>query len=367
MATDALIEKQGSTFEDFIDIIIVFYLRHNLSLVCLEDLMALLNFKRDLHDQLPTHKKQILKMFCDGKDMIQVFYFIRCDKCRKIIEKSSDDLGKVVCCGVNIKKDETNFMVYMPLRKQIEQSIETNWKHIQNFDITTGDDSISDAHHGEVLKSVLKQYEDSDINVLSLCVNVDGANKYNSNKISLWPVQFSQNYLPPTIRFLPNNILVSGLMYTEDKFDFREYMLPLINELKNLNEEKIIKSIDGDEYTFKPIVTSCAVDLPAKSKFQEITQFNGYNACTYCKHPGEQILITCKKSKKKAQQNSEHQGKQIKVVRYTEGTESYQLREEEETLKQMLSASSSSSSSKEENGVKGEINDRNVTTLIRLM
>lgn len=358
VATDALQENQRSTINNFVDRVIVLYLRHNLSLVCLEDLMGLLNFNRDLHDQLPTHKKQILKMFREGKDMIQVFYFIRCDKCRRIVEKNSEDMEKVMCCGVNLKKTETNFMVYMPLRKQIDQCIETNWKYIQNFDTTMQDDSISDAHHGEILKAVLKKYESSDINVLSLCVNVDGANKYNSNNLSLWPVQFLQNYLPPKIRFLPDNILVSGLMYTEDKFDFREYMLPLINELKNLNDDKIVKSIEGEKYTFKPVVTSCAVDLPAKSKFQETIQFNGYDACTYCEHPGEQILVTCKKSKKKKQSSSKQEGKQIKCVRYTEGGHRYPLREEEETLKKMLVASSSNS--KVVDGIKGELIQRNI-------
>lgn len=352
MATDLLLESQRSTSEKFIDLVIVYYLRHNLSLVGLEDLMKLINFNRDLHDHLPTHKKQILKMFREGRDLIQIFYFIRCDKCHGIVEKNSEDVGTVMCCGKKLRKDETNFIVYMPLRKQIEQSIVTNWKYIKNFDTNSNSNSISDAHHGRILKSILKQYEESDINILSLCVNVDGANKYNSNKLSLWPVQFTQNYLPPNIRFLPNNILVSGLMYTENKFDFRDYMLPLINELKNLNDDKIIKYIEGEEYTFKPIVTCCAVDLPAKSKFQETTQFNGYNACTYCKHPGEQIVITSKKSKKKVGHGNEQEGKQVKVVRYTNGSQNYSLREEEETLKAMLVASSSSSTGVD--GIKGE-------------
>ncbi len=314
--------------------------------------MELLNLNRDVHDQLPTHKKQILKMFCDGKDIIDVFYFIRCDKCKKIVKKDSTDILQVMCCGVKLKKTETNFVVFMPLRKQISQSLESNWTRIQNFD-TADDGLISDAHHGKILKQILKDYEHSDINILSLSLNVDGANKYNSNKLSLWPLQFSQNYLPPEIRFFPNNILVAGLMYTEDKFDFREYMLPLIQELNDLNKDKIVKNVNGESYTFKPIVTSCVVDLPAKSKIQETIQFNGYDACTYCEHPGEQIIITSKKNKKtkkKAQDNGQEE-KQVKGVRYTEGSHSYPLRNEEETLKKMLVASSSGTV----DGIKGKI------------
>lgn len=96
--------------------------------------MKLLNIKRELCDQLPTYKKKILKMFREGKEMIDVFYFIRCDKCRKIVEKNSENMDKVMCCGINLKKTKTNFIVYMPLQRQIEQSLETNWEHIRNFD-----------------------------------------------------------------------------------------------------------------------------------------------------------------------------------------------------------------------------------------
>lgn len=74
----------------------------------------------------------------------------------------------------------------MPLKKQIVQSVNRNWQDIKNFDTTGKDnDSISDAHDGDILKGVLKKYEDENINILSLCVNADGANKFNSNLLSL--------------------------------------------------------------------------------------------------------------------------------------------------------------------------------------
>ncbi|XP_037033278.1 uncharacterized protein LOC119072210 [Bradysia coprophila] len=343
-ATDALIESQKCVANDFIDKIIIIYLRHNLSLVCLEDLMRLLNVNREICEQLPTNKKQILNLFRENKDMIEIVYFVRCAKCRKIVKKNADNLEQLKCCDIILKKSETNFYVYMPLEKQIIQSIEANWNDIKNFDTTSKDGSISDAHDGEILKNVLRQYTDSDINILSLCLNVDGANKFNSNLISLWPIQFLQNFLPPKIRFLPKNILVSGLLYTEGSFDFREYFLPLINEMNNVKKTPIVMSLDNAEFTFKPVVTHCAVDLPAKSKLQETKQFGGYNACTFCHIPGKQVLIYTKsgknKTNKQKQNKSGKDGKQMKCVRYPAGT-SYPLREEKETLRSMLAASTS--------------------------
>ncbi|KAG4079197.1 hypothetical protein HA402_015853 [Bradysia odoriphaga] len=330
----------------------IFYLRHNLTLVCLEDLMGLLNENREICDKLPTHKKQILKLFRENKDIIEVFYFIRCAKCNKIVERNSVELGQVKCCDTVLKKTETNFFVYMPLEKQIVQTVGSNWGAIKNFDTSSNDDgSISDAHDGDILKDLMKLYANDNVNILSLCVNVDGANKFNSNLVSLWPIQFCQNYLPPNIRFLPHNILVAGLMYTEEKFDFREYFLPIVAELHNLKESKIEMKIEDQTYTFQPAVTHCAVDLPAKSKLQETKQFGGYNACTYCEIPGEQVLINCKsKNKKNTKKQNNNDGenqivdnegnRHMKCVRYPEGDHSYPLRDEKETLKKMLAASS---------------------------
>lgn len=355
--TDALLENLKITTNTFIDRLIIFYLRHNLSLVCLEELMELLNLQREICDQLPTHKKQILKLFRENKDMIEVIYFIRCAKCKKIVEKNSENVDRVMCCDTVVKKTETNFYVHMPLKKQIVQSIKSNWQDIENFD-TTGkeNDSISDAHDGDILKEVLKQYEDDDLNILSLCVNVDGANKFNSNLVSLWPIQFTQNYLPPKIRFLPHNVLVSGLLYTEEQFDFREYFLPVIRELQSLKQQNIVMTIKEEIYTFQPVVTHCAVDLPAKAKFQETKQFGGYDACSYCEIPGERVIINCKIKKKKNQSNNggrleDNHVKKVQQIRYPEGTCSYALRDEKETLKKMLAASSNNNEAVD--GIKG--------------
>lgn len=145
-------------------------------------------------------------------------------------------------------------------------------------------------------------------------------------------------------------------MYTEDKFDFQEYFLPLVDELNDLRENKITMSIEDDEYTFNPVITHCAVDLPAKSKVQETKQFGGYDACTYCEMPGELILIKkskdpVKKSKNNQKTDKNEEEKLNKFFRYVEWSRSYPLREEQETLKKMLAASSST---QDVDGIKGK-------------
>lgn len=329
-----------------------------MSLVCLEDFMELFNVNREMCDKLPTKKKQILKLFSQHRDLIEIFFFIKCNKCQKTLKIESTSSEQVKCCNQILKKTETNFFVYLPLKKQLSQSIERNWSYIKEFETSSNNTgSYSDAHDGEILKNVLKQYENEDLNILSLCMNVDGANRFKSSKFSLWPIQFTQNFLPPQIRFQTQNIIVAGLFYTDsaEKLKFRDYLLPLVYELNQLKKNNITLNIEGEDYKFKPVITHCCVDLPAKSKIQETKQFGGYDACTYCEIPGELVVIkningdNCKGKKK--QNKTEKKPK--KFVRYVEGENEHPLRDETKTLEKMLIASSFSKKD-DVDGIKGK-------------
>lgn len=356
----------------FIEKIMSTYLRHNLSFPGLEDVMELLNDNRETCDKFPTCKKSILEMFHDKRDLFDVFKFVKCGKCQKITKIDSHvHKSNCVRCNAAIKTTETNFFIGIPIEQQIKKSVRENWSYISKFD-TSGDDnsqSYSDAHDGKILKDLLKQYAESDVNILSLCLNLDGANKYKSSVLSVWPIQLVQNYLPPSIRFLPHNIIVAGLYYHQKKPDCFEYMLPLVNELIELSQRKITMDIDGEEFVFKPAITHCSVDLPAKSLLQAIKQYGGYESCTYCDIVGESIVIgktsDCDDDKTRKTQKTRKKNQNIKTdtipvkkeskfVRYTEGSQQCAMRDEFETLEAMLAASTSTSG-EAVNGVKGKI------------
>ncbi|XP_037025608.1 uncharacterized protein LOC119066987 [Bradysia coprophila] len=347
----------------FIDKIMNHYLRHNLSLICLEDLMKLLNDNRETCDRFPTSKDTILKMFGEQRDLFHMFNFIKCEKCHCMNKVCSDvTISSCARCNTVLKTTETNFFVVIPIEQQIRKSVKDNWSHICEFEASynKNNQSYSDARDGKILKDINEQYAESDINILSLCLNLDGANKYKSNTLSVWPIQLIQNYLPPNIRFLPHNIIVSGLYYHQKKPDCYEYMLPLINELNELSQRKITLNIGGEEFVFKPIITHCSVDLPAKSLLQATKQFGGYESCTYCDIVGELIVLTnsnrCNdgktgKKKKNIKENTNKPKKPKKFVRYTERDEPCALRDEVQTLQTML-AVSTSTAGESINGVK---------------
>lgn len=347
---------------DIIEKIMLIYLKHNISLVCLEDIMKVFNECREDCNKFPTGKKQIMELFRKHRDLFDIVFFITCDKCRvdTKIDSNNKNAAKCIRCGINLKTTETNFFISIPIENQIIQSVKENWSYISAFDTSdkNGEKSYTDAHDGKILKNLLKEYSDSNVNILSLCLNTDGANKHKSNVLSLWPIQLTQNYLPPNIRFLPNNLIVAGLYYNKTKPNCRQYFLPLINELKSLKERNISIDIENENYIFKPVITHSSFDLPAKSLIQESKQYGGYDGCSFCDIPGE--LIEIKKSNKtgksikksmnaknkktntKNKRNIDEEEKSNKFVRYVERDEPYNLRDEAKTLETMLAVATSS-------------------------
>lgn len=331
------------------DDVISIYLKHPTSLECLSDWVKLLNRRLEDCEKLPPGKVQLMKLFRERYDIPEVFFFIKCDKCRKSTKVQSDQKQGLKCvCGGLLKTKETNFFVILPIEKQIAGSVKNNWIDICNFKTSGNDEnSYADVHDGKLLYDILKEYEQSDINVLSLCLNVDGANKFKSNNYSVWPIQLLQNFLPPHIRFLPENIILNGLYYHKskenDQLSFHEYLRPLVEELNMLKEQPMSLEIEEQNYKFKPIITHCACDLPATCKLHEMKQFGGYNACSFCEILGERVAIINPKSKKKSGKKTstgvDATAKPKYFVRYTEGEFPYKLRDEVDTLQKMLNAS----------------------------
>lgn len=62
-----------------------------------------------------------------------------------------------------------------------------------------------------------------------------------------------------------------------------QFFLPLATEMQN---KQIRMTFAHKIVVFQPVISSCCVDLPAKAAVQCIKQCNGYNSCTFCRHPG---------------------------------------------------------------------------------
>lgn len=93
--------------------------------------------------------------------------------------------------------------------------------------------SIIDVQSGIQFKKC--QNEHPNLLVLSLTASTDGAKIYNSSNDSLWPIQIIQNFLPPKMRYVTENIIVVGLHHGKPKM--KDFFHPLLNELQKIKDE----------------------------------------------------------------------------------------------------------------------------------
>lgn len=186
--------------------------------------------------------------------------------------------------------------MYIPIRKQIIYSVGKNFDSIVQYYESvriTQSDYIHDIRDGEIYKSVeehvLRVSNDSVKNIpLSFVVNTDGVQGFNIASDSLWPIQLTQNFLPPNIRYLSQHILLVGVFYGKAKnLPVHAFFKLLCEEFDEMSSGICLKEFSN--FKFYPYVTHASVDSPAKSKIQCFTQHNGCNGCCICYTEAESV------------------------------------------------------------------------------
>lgn len=262
-----------------------YYLRHGISFVALIDLFKTLNSLPDTKYTYPTTECEIMKFLSTET---KTTYHIQCSQCLEYV-KSKDTRIEVECqCGGRTKSTKKNFFISFNVESQLKKSVTEQWKSIKEYcvDINAqllSSSDIKDVFSGRILKQL---YSTSTKFMLPLCVNTDGAKVFKTGAESLWPVLLIQNYLPPNLRYLQRNIIIAGLYYGDKKPDMRKLFEPIVAEFETFELNDMEWIIEGTSRIFEPIITMCTLDLPAKAAVQQIKQYNGFYACTYCLHPG---------------------------------------------------------------------------------
>lgn len=190
-----------------------------------------------------------------------------------------------VCTSENSlkKMNDGNFFIELPIREQLVKKISEH--NALGYDTSSNSSCITDIFDGELYKSLRRKI--GNVPLITLTLNTDGVRVFKSKKkASLWPIQFFINEVSPMKRFKTNNIVLSGIWFGSDPV-FELYLQPFIKELKDLEENKInILTNDHINKVVTVRVLLISTDLPAKSKWTKMKQYNGEFGCTYCHHPG---------------------------------------------------------------------------------
>ncbi|XP_039439443.1 uncharacterized protein LOC120420472 isoform X2 [Culex pipiens pallens] len=252
------------------------FMRHNLTNRAMEDLLRMLNiiFGRK---SLPESFSSFLAL-CSSQDYHRHYVGDNCKlyQGENVAESCSN------CC--NTKK---SFFISFDWESNLKRILAKHWELIVNHRQSSNEENdIKDIVDGKIIKNVTQQTR-SNATDISLSFNTDGVAVFNSNtRKSLWPIIVTINELPPDLRFSRRNTIVAGLWLSREEPDLNVFLTPFLAQIQKLSEN----GVQLNEHTKCSVSTvCCCVDSVARCKIQQLKQYNGYEACSFCTHPGSLV------------------------------------------------------------------------------
>lgn len=243
------------------------FMRHNFTNAALVDLLKMLNLIIGFKTLPETYRK-----FHDFFSANQYEKHFVCEDCGLYI-----GVEHMAC--TNCKSRRNFYFIMFDFKSNLRDILKKNWLKIQQY--------VQEAQQKTVITDIVNaavSKRELSLNSVSLNFNTDGVKVFNSNnKRSLWPIIAVINELPPHLRFLRKNALIGGLWMHCSEPDMDVFLKPFLLTLKTMFLEGLHI---GTTFISSVRTVACCVDTLARSKLQNFKQFNGYNACSYCLHPG---------------------------------------------------------------------------------
>lgn len=148
-------------------------------------------------------------------------------------------------------------------------------------------------YHNSFVKEFL-----SNQNNVSFTWYTDGVQVFKSSKTSIWPIYLRINELPYKFRIRKENTILAGLWYGVEKPSPNLFFSSLRPELELLYRGVSINFCNKDSQSIliRAIILCGTCDLPAKSLFLNINQFNGKYGCPSCEHSSTRVELSSSKS-----------------------------------------------------------------------
>lgn len=226
-----------TTKMEALQMILIFFIRHNLTFAALEDMLLLINSLIKVNS-LPTTKYKFFKLFSRPYKPKYNFY-CKNKFCGNLLTSSFDrnvrHNSPCNICGTdnNIDSKNEQYFITLPLQNQLQEIIQQN-SEILTKNTINNTSTLKDIKDGELYKSFVNNKGNNNPKI-TLVMNTDGVQVFKSNNKGLWPIQVVINELPVDKRFLIKNILVLGLFYDRHHPKMQHFLQPLMMELIELN------------------------------------------------------------------------------------------------------------------------------------
>lgn len=237
---------------------------------------------------LPVSSARLDSLLMDKSGVRYIFFCKSCFWCfgefvdyKKIVTKDCPECNTVNAIS---NLSEANYFVMFDMRQAIENLL--NKEEVRQALLKPADAAEShqpgflrDVYDGSMYRTFVEKVSDFVGWVLSLILCVDGAPLFKSSLMSIWPILFVINELPPKIRM--RNVLLGGLWFGKCQPPMDLLLDPLVDHLKDLSNGFHIE-VGNDQWHLKAFVTGCCCDSGARYAVQGVKKHGGYCACNWC-------------------------------------------------------------------------------------
>jgi len=257
---------------------VAYYLKHGISKSGLKDFLLAMDIASPTNS-LPKEMKSpytLLKRFDHLKKDIERIYV--CRSCPKILKNGPDGLpSKQQPCGHPYDRVQKHCYT---LLLDIEFQLKYFLQHygIRKKVYSTG--VIGDVTSGNSYQESMNELGQDSEKTITLQINLDGAQMFESSKWNFWPFMLIINEAPYHIR--RENVVLLGIHHCEGKPVDYAFVDPCVHRLKMLEETGI--EFNGDHHSIRVLIITA--DTIARPVVKNTTQFNGRFGCDFCLHPG---------------------------------------------------------------------------------
>lgn len=125
---------------------------------------------------------------------------------------------------------------------------------------------------------------------IGISFNTDGVSPFKSSLLTIWPIFLALANLPPKVRTLKRNIIITCVFWiAETKPSMPVFLGHFKKIIDRINTTGlVVKTRNGlKKFNLKPLFG--VFDLVAKAPIMNMMQFNGKYGCPSCLHPGLRV------------------------------------------------------------------------------
>ncbi|XP_064479913.1 uncharacterized protein LOC135393391 [Ornithodoros turicata] len=286
---------QTTTKAQALLLILTFVVTAGLSWTQADGLLKLINAL--LGDKvLPNSKYMLRKLWNKNKRGILDLHYL-CEACEAVLAQSSKTTEKSLTCHICSTKYDVadltaagSFFAILNIKGQLQSLLKRFSRCIlentMKIRSRLSSSELCDITDGSYYKNLQTSVNCQDMD-LTVTLNSDGSQVFKSTASSLWPIQLMLNELPLPSRW--HNIIVAGLWFSKAHPNMLLFLKAFVDKFNDMGPIPWRNFHTGEMILSTIRAVACVVDAPARAMVLNRKQYNGYDGCTWCYHPGKYV------------------------------------------------------------------------------